>query len=278
MTVDEAITIAETVLDGEGLNDVQELIFRQCWEGRCSYEEIAKLSQYNDEYIKALAAKLWKQLSEAFDEKVKKNNIKAVIKRYLRRHQLTLHRHQEIEINLSGANLSGATLNLASLSGTRLLFTNFSESVSCQEELEQGLYSDTDSTEEIIKAENGHNQGILSNTEEGIYHWNDLCFRCEEQVKIAESLDRTSALFFPNSKARLTTPAGRQNQEPDFLIFHQGKWGILEISHPDTEKDETRDRQFASHGIRIIHYCDANRCTEEADRIVQEFLEILSQG
>jgi hypothetical protein len=55
MTVDEAIAIAETVLDGEGLNDVQELIFRQCWEGRCSYEEISQLSQYNDEYIKALA-------------------------------------------------------------------------------------------------------------------------------------------------------------------------------------------------------------------------------
>jgi hypothetical protein len=49
MTVDEAIAIAETVLDGEDLNDVQELIFRQCWEGRHSYEEISQLSQYNDE-------------------------------------------------------------------------------------------------------------------------------------------------------------------------------------------------------------------------------------
>ena len=53
---------------------------------------------------------------------------------------------------------------------------------------------------------------------------------------------------------------------------------ILEISHPDTEKDETRDRIFASAGISIIHYCDANRCREEPDRIVQEFLDILSQG
>ncbi len=72
MTVDEALAIAEVVLDGECLNDVQELIFRQCWEGRCSYQEIAKLSKYDDEYIKSIAAKLWKQLSDAFDEKVKK--------------------------------------------------------------------------------------------------------------------------------------------------------------------------------------------------------------
>jgi len=269
MTVDEALAIVETVLDdAEQLNDVQELIFRQCWEGRCSYEEISQLSQYNDEYIKALAAKLWKQLSEAFGEKVKKNNLRSFFKRYLRRHQVTVHRTQVIGVNLSGANLSGAKLS----------FANLSKSDSSVD-LHGTVIADYNTvSDEIIKAENGHNQGILSKSEEGLYQWNDLCFRCEEQVKIAESLDRTSVLFFPNSKARLITPAGRQNQEPDFLIFHQGKWGILEISHPDTEKDQTRDRQFASHGIRIIHYCDANRCTEEPDRIVQEFLEILSQG
>ncbi len=58
MTVDEALAIVETwsyVGRLEQLNDVQELIFKQCWEGRQSYEEIAQLSKYNDEYIKALA-------------------------------------------------------------------------------------------------------------------------------------------------------------------------------------------------------------------------------
>ena len=280
MTVDEAIAIAETVLDGEGLNDVQELIFRQCWEGRHSYEEISQLSQYNDEYIKALAAKLWKQLSEAFDEKVKKNNLRSVFKRYLRRNQVNLHRHQEIEINLSGANLSGATLNLASLSGTRLLFTNFSEGGASQEELEQALFpnNNTDSTKEIIQSEEEDNPQILYNPKERIYHWNDLRFHCEEQVKIAEALDRANIFFFPNSKARLTTPEGRQNQEPDFLIFHQGKLGILEIWHPDTQKNEERDRDFASAGICTIYYCEAHRCSQEADRVVQEFLEILSHA
>ncbi|MEG5056933.1 hypothetical protein QUB60_07485 [Microcoleus sp. A2-C5] len=274
MTVDEALTIVETVLDDdEQLNDVQELIFKQSWEGRQSYEEIAKLSKYDDEYIKAAGYKLWKQLSEAFEEKVKKSNIKAVVKRYLRRHHVTVHRHQGIEVNLTGK-----TLSRSNLTGARL-FTNLGVN-SCQIDSHNSILPDnnTNSQEEIIQSEEEDNQQTLSNPEERIYHWNDLCFCCEEEVKIAEALDRTSVLFFPNSKARLTTPAGRQNQEPDFLIFHQGKWGILEISHPDTQKDETRDRQFASHGIRIIHYCDANRCTEEADRIVQEFLEILSQA
>lgn len=73
MTVDEALAIVETVLDDdEQLNDVQELIFKQSWEGRYSYEEMAEFSKYDDEYIKSAGAKLWKLLSEAFDEKVKK--------------------------------------------------------------------------------------------------------------------------------------------------------------------------------------------------------------
>ncbi|MBD2182641.1 hypothetical protein H6S82_20060 [Planktothrix sp. FACHB-1355] len=280
MTVDEALAIAETVLDGEGLNDVQELIFKQCWSGRCSYEEIAKLSKYDDEYIKYVAAKLWKQLSDAFQEKVKKNNLQSVFKRYLRRNQITLHRTQEIEVNLNGANLTGATLNLASLSGTRLLFTNyFSEANSSQEDLEQALLSDrsTDSSEEIILSEEDRRK-TDSNLEEKIYCWNDLHFYYEEQIKIAEALDRANILFFPNPKARLTTPEGRQNQEPNFLIFHQGKWGILELSHPDQPKAEERDRLFEIHGIRIIQYFDFNRCSQEPDRVVQEFLDILSQG
>lgn len=278
MTVDEALAIAEVVLDGKCLNDVEQLIFRQCWEGRCSYQDIAQLSNYDDEYIKSIAAKLWKQLSDAFDEKVKKNNLQSVFKRYLRRNQVNLHRTQEIEVNLSGANLTGATLNLASLSGTRLLFTNFSEPVSCQQDLEQALLPDhnTDSPREIIKSEEEHQQ-IHYNSEEKIYLWNNFNFHCEEQIKIAEALERANILFFPNAKVRLTTPEGRSNQEANFLIFYQGKWGILELLHPNTAKPEDRDRLFETQGICIIHYYDYNRCNQEPDDIVQEFIEILSQ-
>jgi hypothetical protein len=219
MTVDEALAIVETVLDdAEQLNDVQELIFRQCWEGRCSYEEISQLSQYNDEYIKALAAKLWKLLSEAFGEKVKKNNLRSFFKRYLRRHQITLHRTQVIGVNLSGANLSGA----------RLSFANLSESDSSAD-LHGAILADYNTlSDEIIKAEDGHNQGILSNTEERIYHWNDLCFRCEEQVKIAEALDRTSVLFFtqlqspPHNTHRATKPRTRFPDLPPRQMGYSG--------------------------------------------------------
>jgi hypothetical protein len=113
MNVDEALAIAETALNDTRLNDVQEFIFRQCWKGRQSYDEMAKLSQYDDEYIKYVAAQLWKKLSKAFGEKVKKNNLHSVLKRYLRRHQLALQRNQAIEVNLSGARVSISGTNLS---------------------------------------------------------------------------------------------------------------------------------------------------------------------
>ncbi|CAD5940030.1 Pentapeptide repeat protein [Planktothrix tepida] len=271
MTVDEALAIAEVVLDGKCLNDVEQLIFRQCWEGRCSYQEIAQLSNYDDEYIKSIAAKLWKQLSDAFDEKVKKNNLQSVFKRYLRRNQVNLHRHQVIEVNLTGK-----TLSKANLTGARL-FTNLGVD-SCQRDSHNsmGVDNNTNFPEEIIKSEEEHQQ-IHYNSEEKIYLWNNFNFHCEEQIKIAEALERANILFFPNAKVRLTTPEGRSNQEANFLIFYQGKWGILELLHPNTAKSEDRDRLFETQGICIIHYYDYNRCNQEPDDIVQEFIEILSQ-
>lgn len=89
MTADEALEIVEFLLDYEHLNKVQEIVFRHAWEG-LSYMEIAKLYDYEPDYIKDAGAKLWKQLSQIFDKKVKKDNIQSVLKRYLRRNQFAI--------------------------------------------------------------------------------------------------------------------------------------------------------------------------------------------
>ena len=100
----------------------------------------------------------------------------------------------------------------------------------------------------------------------------------EAQVKIAEILDRTSTLFIPNTQLRLTTPAGRQNHKAQFLVFHQGKLGILEVDGPeDAAQDEAVDILAINCGICLVKHYDATRCSEQPDLVVQEFLEILSQ-
>ncbi|HEY9618791.1 MAG TPA: NB-ARC domain-containing protein, partial [Crinalium sp.] len=86
MNVDEALTTLDSVLQHEHLNDVQELVFRQCWEGR-TYMEIAEDSSYDAGYIKDVGSKLWQFLSNAFGEKVTKSNLQSVLRRHYQRLQ-----------------------------------------------------------------------------------------------------------------------------------------------------------------------------------------------
>ncbi|MGL4498297.1 MAG: hypothetical protein ACRCU2_04465, partial [Planktothrix sp.] len=106
MTVEEALAIVETALDYDRLNHVQEILFRQSWAG-LSYREISKNSGYDPDYLKDAGSKLWKELSKVFGEKVKKDNLQSVLRRYLKRNQLTLQINRLIAVNLNGTNISG---------------------------------------------------------------------------------------------------------------------------------------------------------------------------
>ena len=80
MTVEEALTTLEAILGKQSLNDLQETIFRACWEQK-SYPEIAEAYGYDAEYIKLVGFQLWKKLSEACGEKITKNNFRSVLRR-----------------------------------------------------------------------------------------------------------------------------------------------------------------------------------------------------
>lgn len=113
--------------------------------------------------------------------------------------------------------------------------------------------------------------------------WNNLRFRSKTEVKIAEALEKEKILFFPNCKARLGFTE-RQNLEPDFLICHKGKLGILEIDgspyHPATRSahEHKRDRLFLAHGISLVQRFDANECYENPENVVKQFLYLLTQN
>ena len=225
MNVDDALEIVELVLDKESnFTDVQEIIFRECWHGRCSYQEIAKLYSYEYEYIKSTAAKLWKCLSVAFAEKVKKGNLKSVINRYLRRQHITFNRNT-FEIKATGC----ASQNVSKKS--QLVHLN--QSQYCQ------LYTDKFST-----AEKKENQSRNITTPESGNNHNNSSFSQlsqlsqsllqEAEAKIAEALDSIDVTFFMSSNIRLTTPEGKYNLQPNFVIYYGGKLGIIEID--ETEK------------------------------------------
>ncbi|MBI4781679.1 MAG: AAA-like domain-containing protein [Oscillatoriophycideae cyanobacterium NC_groundwater_1537_Pr4_S-0.65um_50_18] len=67
---------------GRNLNDIEILILEGAWN-REEYDQIAAKHQYATSYISQdVAPKLWKELSEALGERVRKSNFKEALKRY----------------------------------------------------------------------------------------------------------------------------------------------------------------------------------------------------
>lgn len=133
---------------------------------------------------------------------------------------------------------------------------------------------------EIARGIGVHNQAAQG---KALRVWKNLYFRSQSEIRIAEALDRAGVLFFPNCRGRLGPAASRENKEADFLICHDGKWGILEVDgepfHPPTRtvQDHARDRVFREHGIRLVEHFDATECYEKADEVISRFLRLLER-
>jgi AAA-like domain len=83
--LDEAIKIANYAVLAKfnrALTDVEIIVLKGAWE-REEYDQIASKNQYATSYISQdIAPKLWKSLTEALEEKVKKSNFKEALKRH----------------------------------------------------------------------------------------------------------------------------------------------------------------------------------------------------
>ena len=88
MTAQEAIALIEHLLQSankkQKLNDIQSLVFLKTWEGH-SYQEIANRLAYEHDYIKQVGSHLWRTISKIIGEKVSKQNLQAVLRRYQHR-------------------------------------------------------------------------------------------------------------------------------------------------------------------------------------------------
>ncbi|MEQ8957431.1 MAG: AAA-like domain-containing protein [Coleofasciculus sp. C2-GNP5-27] len=80
MDVEQALILIDQSLQPEGLTDIQELIFRQCWQGK-SYYDIAQEFDYDAGYLRIAGSQLWQQLSLALGEKVTKANLQSALRR-----------------------------------------------------------------------------------------------------------------------------------------------------------------------------------------------------
>lgn len=84
MNGQQAVRLIDRLLDREQqrkLNDLQSTIVLQIWEGN-TYRSIADRLSYDLDYIKQIAARLWKLFSPLLNESICKSNIQSVLERY----------------------------------------------------------------------------------------------------------------------------------------------------------------------------------------------------
>ena len=82
LSEEEAFTLVETILKPNCLNDVQALVFRQCWLGE-TYQTIAEKNGYDPDYIRVVGSRLWQLLSDTLDIKITKSNIHTALRQSL---------------------------------------------------------------------------------------------------------------------------------------------------------------------------------------------------
>jgi hypothetical protein len=108
--------------------------------------------------------------------------------------------------------------------------------------------------------------------------WKGLIFRSESEIKIAKTLDHRGIFFIPPVRVRLNAnKKSRQTRELDFVICHEGKWGVLEVDGPFhvRDADVERDQWLEAHGITSIQRFPSLRCFQEPQAVVDEFLHHL---
>jgi GTPase SAR1 family protein len=93
MTGQEALKLLDSLLQTskqQGVNDMQSAILLAAWE-RQSYQVLADRLDYEVDYIKQIAARLWKQIAQLVGEDVSKGNIQSVLRRYQETHEVPVY-------------------------------------------------------------------------------------------------------------------------------------------------------------------------------------------
>lgn len=67
---------------GKHLTDLQRTLLQDVWQ-RQTYREIASRLRYTEGHVKDIASQLWQALSQSLNERVTKNNSRAVLERHL---------------------------------------------------------------------------------------------------------------------------------------------------------------------------------------------------
>jgi very-short-patch-repair endonuclease len=108
--------------------------------------------------------------------------------------------------------------------------------------------------------------------------WKGMTFHSKTELKIAKTLDHMNIIFTANCKFRLGEGDKRLSFEVDFLVYHQGKWGVLEVDGPfhNAQTDQWRDEYFQQQNIFVRRF-SSEACFQNPKLVVQSFLAALTE-
>jgi hypothetical protein len=130
------------------------------------------------------------------------------------------------------------------------------------------------------------NQGVVTTivrqrSDQEPLKYNEMNFGSATEIRVAQELERRKILFFPLPLAvRAETGKNFQDhREPDFLICHEGVWGILEVAFHQGryEQDKQKDEWFKKSGILCVEHYMAEECYNKTASVIDRFLSILEQ-
>ncbi|HYX13010.1 MAG TPA: AAA-like domain-containing protein [Nostoc sp.] len=80
--MEDILQAVETILQDKPLASIQCFVLSQSWLGK-TYDEMAEISGYRNNYIKEVGSELWQDLSVALGKKITKKNLHLVLDKYL---------------------------------------------------------------------------------------------------------------------------------------------------------------------------------------------------
>lgn len=108
--VEKVIEQINISLHPNSLNQVQEIVLIQSWNGK-TYEDIATISGYSIQHIRDVGYVLWQLLSEYIGQKVTKHNVRSVLNKWSK----TLYSSQITPVSVNGSlKLPEGPINLNS--------------------------------------------------------------------------------------------------------------------------------------------------------------------
>jgi hypothetical protein len=104
-----------------------------------------------------------------------------------------------------------------------------------------------------------------------------LRYRSKSEIKVADELRRREVIFFPLPGVVI---AGARVREPDFLVLHAGRAGVLEIHgapyHPASRASEDHAKSMPYRFAGAEHLIvDASEAYNTPERVVDKLLRLL---